>query len=253
MFRTEEVTLKKIGVENLLDKIGRSLDEKGGFSYHNELRSVSDILSLFPVNGEGQTVLDIDINRGFRAIPLSYMNYSVFGIESSWKTIRRFENQFYKPYSIQVKKCDITCDEFPFSDSQFDWVVLADISIEHNPLDVHVLSEIRRVAKPDARFILQIPNVSSLQRRFMPVSEKSGTRMLNRLRRNAVINPQPADKNTIKGLINLIEKYGFREVLRLYRNSNSVTGTRVPYSVQRLAGFFFPHLRDTIIIVCKRR
>lgn len=64
--------------------------------------------------------------------------------------------------NIDIKKCNIETDRFPFGDNEFSGVIFTEV-LEHlriNP--IWTLKEIRRVLKPDGKLLLTTPNLTSI-------------------------------------------------------------------------------------------
>lgn len=92
-------------------------------------------------------------------------------IHEPYIMLKSFVEKGYIVYSIDkndeieklnVKKCDIEEESFPFDDKTFDIVLLMQV-IEHlgrNP--VHALMEIKRVLKPGGTLIVTTPNFFAL-------------------------------------------------------------------------------------------
>jgi SAM-dependent methyltransferase len=248
-----EALLKRDRVRNLLDEICRSLAEEDSASLLDKSHCICDIVSLFPENGEGKTVLDVGIGRGYRSIPLSYMNYRVYGIESSWETIYAWKDRCYRPYGIKVKECDIAFEEFPFPNNHFDWVILCGSSMERDCPPMHALSEIKRTSRPDARFVLHLPNLSARRDRSRDASGWYTSGPFRQIRLGDEIDSKTSNSHTIKDVADFVERYGFRVLLRLYRNAHAETRSAVAGGLHQIVSFMIPHFRDTVIMVCEKR
>ena len=245
--------MKRDRVRNLLDEICRSMEEEDRVSLLDRSRCISDIVSLFPENGEGRTVLDVGIGKGYRSIPLSYMNYRVYGIESSWENIYAWKERCYRPYGIKVKECDIASEEFPFPNNHFDWVILCGSSIEQDCAPVHALSEIKRTSKADARFVLQFPNPPGSQDRSRVQSGWHTSGPFRQIRLGDKIDSEGGGSHTMQDLADLVEGYGFRVLLKLYRNAHAGTRSAVAGGLYKIVSFMIPHFRDTVIMVCEKK
>jgi SAM-dependent methyltransferase len=248
-----EVLLKRDRVRNLLDEICRSLAEEDRVSLLDKSHCICDIVSLFPENGEGKTVLDVGIGRGYRSIPLSYMNYRVYGIESSWETIYAWKERCYRPYGIKVKECDIAFEEFPFPDDHFDWVILCGSSIEKECSPVHALSEIKRISKPNALLVLYLPNLPTRQDRSRSASGWYTSGPFRQIRLGDETDSEISGSYTMKDIADLVEGYGFRVILKLYRNAHAETRSAVAGGLQKVVSFMIPRFRDTVIMVCEKK
>lgn len=245
--------MKRSRARHLIEDMCSSIWKEERSSLLDESSCICDIVSLFPENGEGKTVLDIGIGKGYRSIPLSYMNYRVYGIESSWQTIYSCKESYYRPYGIRVKECDVSCEEFPFPDGRFDWVVMSGLCWEQESSPVHTLSEIKRTTKPGARFIVHLRNTARQPTEKHASADWHTSGPLQNIELGGKFNAD-AEAGFARGSFDdIAEGYGFRSMLKLYRNAKVEPGLTAYNRLHRILSLVVPHFRDTVISVFERR
>jgi hypothetical protein len=57
----------------------------------------------------------------------------------------------------------------------------------------------------------------------------------------------------MKDLADLVERYGFKVILRLYRNAHAESRSAVAGGIHKVVSFVIPHFRDTVIMVCEKK
>lgn len=109
--------------------------------------------------GKGMKVLDIACGTGAWLQACAERGAEIAGVDLSTRAIQicreRLPGRFFSSPAEQV----------PFEDDTFDLVSCLG-SLEHFVQPEVALKEMRRVAKPDARFLLLVPNAGFLTRRL---------------------------------------------------------------------------------------
>lgn len=129
--------------------------------YENDAR-ISTILSLVDYSDETIKALDIACYDGTIAklIKDKIGNCNMYGIDYSNNT-----EKLVKEKGINFKKVDLN-KVIDFSDNTFDIIFAGEI-IEHIYDTDLFIQEVKRILKPNGRFIITTPNVVSFGRRIM--------------------------------------------------------------------------------------
>ncbi len=119
-------------------------------SYYQGVRS--DLIALAP--GIHGRVLEIGCAEGLTMEYLaSRYNCSVAGLDYCENAIATARGKGYEVY-----KCNLNDEELPFSECEFDFVLIGDV-LEHLYDPWSVLAAIVRVLKDDGTILISIPNV----------------------------------------------------------------------------------------------
>ena len=112
--------------------------------------SHSLLLSAFPLQGRGQTVLDVGCGNGYLGALLAERGFTVTGVERAGGYSKPF------PESVRLIEADLE-NGLPGVGATFDYVLCADI-LEHLRDPGAMLQQIRRVVKPGGALIASLPN-----------------------------------------------------------------------------------------------
>lgn len=104
---------------------------------------------------EGQHVLDAACGEGYGAALLARTAAGVDGVDISDKTIEHAQSRYVKLDNVNFHVAD--CTDLPFPDDTFDRVVSFE-TLEHLEAHDQLMSEFRRVLKPDGLLILSSPD-----------------------------------------------------------------------------------------------
>ncbi|WP_223070379.1 class I SAM-dependent methyltransferase [Paenibacillus caui] len=122
--------------------------------------------------GKGSEILDLCCGMGRHSMALEEAGYKVTGVDLSDVLLR--EARRNDPEGrITWKKADMR--NLPFKDEQFDAVVNLFTSFgyfEHDTEHLKVLKEVRRVLKPEGRFIIDFLNPEYTASKLVPASER---------------------------------------------------------------------------------
>lgn len=124
--------------------------------------SHSQILSLFPANGEGKRVLDVGCANGYLAAILAARGYDVVGVERPGG----FGSDF--PQNVRLVVADLDRG-LPALDGCFDYIVAADI-LEHVRDPRTLLLQLAEVSAPTTRLIASLPNSGNIYFRLVVLS-----------------------------------------------------------------------------------
>jgi ubiquinone/menaquinone biosynthesis C-methylase UbiE len=214
-----------------------------------EMRSVADLLSLFPDNGQGKKVLDLDVGSGIRATLLSDMNYRVSAVGYAPPDEVASIVKYLDKKHVRYEVCSPGIESMPFGEGAFDWVVLTRIppgcSVNH------LLSEVNRVMKRGAALLIQAPNSSSASRGDVLAERLSTLRSLGAIRRTTEAEYESI--SIMNRVLGSLDRYGFQRILRTFRDSGEIHGRSAIRGAKRVVRLLFPRLRDTIYIVCRKR
>ncbi len=108
----------------------------------------------------GKAVLDIACGAGSWLGELKRRGANISGIDISLRAVA--QAQRYLP-DADIREG--VAEKLPFADRQFD-IVTCMGSLEHFLDQPRALQEMRRVAKPDAKFLILVPNAGFLTRRL---------------------------------------------------------------------------------------
>lgn len=152
--------------EQQLDQIRKFYDEEYYSALDREVpvnislpwhsRRVASRLGHLP----GMSVLDIACGRGEWLAYLQQNGCSVSGIDLSSKAIKFCQSSMPAGHFV----CG-PAESLPFADDSFDLVTCLG-SLEHFTDKPLALREMLRVAKPDAKFLVLVPNAGFLTRRL---------------------------------------------------------------------------------------
>lgn len=103
---------------------------------------------------DSKLVLDIASGEGFGSYILSKRARAVTGVDISHEAINHAINKYHNENLIYQQG---SAAEIPFTENSFD-VVVSFETIEHHDLHHEMLSEIKRVLKPDGVLVISSPN-----------------------------------------------------------------------------------------------
>lgn len=195
--------------------------------FYNEVLSIEpdfhgDILEA----GVGQGVVLKNIQRrGGKNIK------SLTGIDLSDRLIEMARNLVPQ---AKILKADI--EQMPFPNDSFDFVVMVDVFPYLLDFD-KALEEVRRVLRPDGKFIVTVPNKEwILFDRYIKARK----------------NIQPVEDHffDFKEMRQLLEKNGFK--IMNYRGADALRFYGWKHKIDKLAAFFLPflHKRMKKIVFC---
>lgn len=249
---TERETMRKNTIRRILGEVSTGWDPADRKDLQEQLADIESVVELFPAEGAGQKVLDIGLERGFKAIPLAKSGYEVHGLDFAADRIAAREKDFYRPHSIAVTACDVTEQRIPHPDGTFDYVMLNGV-LEHwycSPL--FALGEIHRVLKPGGKFILQTPNAANLRKRVWLALGRYPYVPLESIHSATHPHAFHHREHTIKELAWLVDKAGFFVDRKLYRDcfhrSSPTWPKRFYWGVTQI----IPPFRDMLIIVAHK-
>lgn len=244
--------MNKQKVKNLLAEIGQELNDEAVESLDRRLETISAVVSLFPENGEGSAVLDVGTRDGFRLLPLALMNYRTFGICLTEDAIGDDAAYRWEKYGILVERSGRDSIAFPYPNDYFDWVICDECESLSAQESTAALSEIKRVLRPKGKLILQAPNTKSVR-----------DKATRRVRISEVVESIAPDSITDRGsrsdntgiplLSEMVDRYGFNVLLRVYTDRGSTGGQSVREGMGRFISRFVPRLRDTVVMVCEMK
>lgn len=126
----------------------------GHWREYRDLRRFQTILDSFP-RKSGLSVLDIGCGDGAFLAFAASRGFKVAGLEISEKRVRRAK--------IFLSSRDISADvvvgdvnKIPFRDKTFNAVVASEV-VEHLPVPLAAVSEMRRVSKPGGLVLVAVP------------------------------------------------------------------------------------------------
>jgi len=218
-----------------------------------EIRSACDVLSLLPENGECRRVLDLSIDRGLRSIPLTSMNYRVDATDSCSDAKSESNPGVFEKFGVRVRSCDLSREAIPYSDSSFDWVLVSGVPARDKCSCAHVFSEIKRVMSNQSRLILQAPNPAVVEQTNRQGKTGGWGRGLGQIRISSQNEVRQNDNGLLRDLCESLEQYGLHTVLKLYRQAERKRSSGVAEKLASIRRVVFPHLRDTVIMVCRKK
>jgi len=139
-----------MGVENFENKRWGGGDQKTVFR-HREALSLID----------AGKVLDVGCGDGLFLEMLKQGGIEAVGVDISEEGIKKC-----KAKNLEVSLCDLSAGKLPFSDGEFDYVVMLDV-LEHLYFPEQLLREAKRVSKKYV--VISVPNFSSLPARIQTV------------------------------------------------------------------------------------
>jgi SAM-dependent methyltransferase len=116
--------------------------------------SHSQILTLFPLNGAGRTVLDLGCGNAYLGGLLAARGYTVTGMERAGG----FDVALV-PQGVRMITADL--EQPVTADERFDYVLCADI-LEHLRAPERLLRDAAKLLKPGGRLIASLPNSGHL-------------------------------------------------------------------------------------------
>lgn len=127
-----------------------------------KLRALTFVLSRYASAG-APALLDVGAQIGSLAIYARRLGMSVAAID-----LPHFTAKFARAsvdLGVDYRACDVTIDQFPFSEAAFDAVTYLDVIEHHQHSPKRVLAEIHRVLKPGGCVIITTPNQASIYNR----------------------------------------------------------------------------------------
>ena len=128
----------------------------------------------------GQRVLDVGVGTGF-SLALYPSHAHVVGVDLSGKMLREAQKRVQKEQLSHVTLMEMDAGHLAFPDSTFDFVIAAFV-ISVVPDPIRVITEIKRVSKPDGRIVIinhfqsQNPLMARLEQWASPLCSKIGWR-----------------------------------------------------------------------------
>jgi 2-polyprenyl-3-methyl-5-hydroxy-6-metoxy-1,4-benzoquinol methylase len=125
---------------------------------------------------EGKKILDVGCADGVITAKIGHST----GAEMYGVDINKTALDVAKKNGIKTRQCNIEKDGLPFADSFFDAVFCGDV-VEHVFDTEMLLSEVRRVLRPEGFIVMSVPNVAAWYNRiiinlgFLPVWIESGS------------------------------------------------------------------------------
>lgn len=118
------------------------------------VRFASD-LEIVHEHYEDGPILDVGAVPCHMTTLLNKLGYPVIGLDVKPES----SGQLISKFGLDVRKCDIETERFPFEDESFKLVLFTEV-FEHMRIDpIHTLSELRRVLGKDGKLILSTPNL----------------------------------------------------------------------------------------------
>ncbi|NMG21316.1 class I SAM-dependent methyltransferase [Brasilonema bromeliae] len=197
-------------------------------------------------------ILDVGSAPGHVGIGLHLLGMDVVGVNlnEAWRSTYSSPEWLEK---LGVIEHDIEKADLPYTQNSFDAVYFTEV-LEHiairNPLEV--LSDLRRVLKPDGLMVLSTPNICNISNIYALMNEV-----------NIFWQPEifygGLDRHnreyTPKEVYNVVEKAGFTNIqmygINSYCNWRYGTGDYA-YKVVSALGDHHPLLRNTIILLAKK-
>lgn len=110
---------------------------------------------------KSDNILDVGCNNGSHTIECSRICKFITGFDYNENSLIIARNRIKRKHIKNIKIIKHNAEEkFPFNKNQFDKILFLDI-LEHLNKRDFVLSEVRRVLKPDGLLFLSIPNVDT--------------------------------------------------------------------------------------------
>jgi len=241
--------MNKEQIKKLLEGVKKDQISGVGSSTTQNLQMISDIVSLFPENGEGGAVLEIGANDYSRLLPLTRMNYRTYGISMSDIDPDLTLIEGWRKHGILIERAGKANDRLPHPSDSFDWVICSESDTDSNRLSMHLLAEIKRVLRPKGRLILQTPNTRGIR-----TSSSRKVRIKNVVES---IGPEDfakdGDDSSELPISEMIERYGFNILLRLYSDSGAGRSASLRSGISRFLNRLVPNLKDTVVLVCEMK
>ncbi|MBD2004102.1 MULTISPECIES: class I SAM-dependent methyltransferase [Cyanophyceae] len=239
--------------QNLLNKVEKLVasNDHGGYFKASTPRYLHYWAAAMALPTKSK-VLDVGSAPGHVGIGLNLLGMEVVGVNlnEEWRSTYPSLEWVQK---LGVIEHDFEQAPLPYADNTFDAVYFAEV-LEHiaikNPLEV--LSDLRRVLKPDGMLVLSTPNLCNISNIYALLNEV-----------NIFWSPEifygSLDRHnreyTPKEVYDVVEKAGFTNIqmygINSYCNWRSGTGDYA-YKVVAALGDNHPLLRNTIVIVAKK-
>lgn len=240
----------ELSAREFVERMGKELlmDEAERLAFHNDAKNrYKEILELLPP--DARKILDVGARSGLLAFLLREWS----GGEVHALDLLPGKREWRKGEWVEVKKCNVEEESFPFPSGSFDCVVCSEV-LEHllrSPY--HVLGETRRVLRRGGSLILTTPNAVKLMVRLKVLLGKELCHY-----RSFYASP-PFDRHlkeyTPSEVRELLLQQGFRVEKLFCRNTTSLTGpiTRYPSFRKRAAvnlclvlSLLWPSFREVI-------
>ncbi len=205
--------VEEMGEELLMD--GR---ERQDF-HHDSKNRYRILLELLPP--EAKRILDVGAGKGL----LTFLLREWTGGEVQALDLYPCRREWRRGEWVEVRKCNVEEDEFPFPEESFDCVVCSEV-LEHllySPF--HMLKEIHRVLREEGTLILTTPNAVKLVTRLRIFLGRE----LSHYR--GFYASGPTDRHnkeyTLSEVRELLVEQGFKVEKLFCRNVSSLTGPAV--------------------------
>lgn len=131
------------------------------------LRTINDVLNHCDhTNRTSIKILEIGSYLGLVSVVLGKLGFKVTATDiKEFMSSKNLQNKF-REYNIEYKESNLRDYKLPFSDGEFDIVIMCEV-LEHlnfNPLPV--ITEINRITKMDGLLYLSVPNITKLNNRI---------------------------------------------------------------------------------------
>ena len=146
-------------LESLFFTVPQELSQWNVDYFKGNKKRYEDIIRIVNRDFTGKSILEVGSLPCHLTFLLREMDYSVVGIDLEPARLERFISNA----SLDIKKCEIETESFPFKDNTFDCVLFTEV-FEHLRNPLHVLEEIYRVLRRGGLLILSTPNLYYLPR-----------------------------------------------------------------------------------------
>jgi SAM-dependent methyltransferase len=194
------------------------------------VRTIRDVDNLFKHSDREIRILEIGSMLGVVSISLKKRGYHVYACD-----IPEFYNSvslrnLYETNDIPFSGFNLKYAKLPYNSNFFDLVIICEV-IEHlnfNPLPL--LSDISRVLKNDGYLYISMPNQSNIGNRIMLATGKSIHNPIDDFfrqldRKSNMVVALHWREYTLSETLLMIEKMGFKAILKYYFAEKDKTGS----------------------------
>jgi len=151
-----------IGANILLTNFGYSISRQGKWwswvlSLMGPLKELVGGNVMWLKASERGRLLDIGCGNGYFLVQMRDLGWDVVGVEPDPKAVKVARDHF------GLRVFQGTLEEAKFPDDSFDVITMNHV-IEHVPDPIGLLSECRRILKPNGKLVVVTPNIKSLGR-----------------------------------------------------------------------------------------
>jgi SAM-dependent methyltransferase len=194
----------------------------------------------------GAKFLDIGSLFGYVCLGYQQIGYQSYGLDLA-KYVKQFASRFAS-WSIDNRSCDLTSENLPFADQEFDLILASEILEHFRFHPARFFAEVARVLKPGGRLIITTPNLIRLNNVIKLLLGRS----INWDIADQYWDGTHAREFTAAEIAQLAKQTGLAVETVTYRNFSYPNLLPVVKIVNSLFGLLWPKRQGNLIVVLRK-